>query len=240
MLAAWPYNIGFLARALLDQGEADEAARVIDESDFAEQLPLDQFQLVYVRLIRGPLRIETGSPERGVDELLEVGETVRLVPFDIRAACRGGDGPPTAFESRPKERSACARHEELALAQRWGDPIAIGASLGVLGLVEGGTAGLELLRGAVEVLAGSEARLEHARALVDLGAALRRANRRTEARERLREGVDLARTLGAFGLAGGRTKRSPRPVRGRERSSRPGSTRSPRAGGAWHSSRLTA
>jgi RNA polymerase sigma factor (sigma-70 family) len=51
------------------------------------------------------------------------------------------------------------------------------------------------------VLAGSEARLEHARALVDLGAALRRANQRTEARERLRESVDLARTVGALGLA---------------------------------------
>jgi DNA-binding NarL/FixJ family response regulator len=52
------------------------------------------------------------------------------------------------------------------------------------------------------VLARSEARLEHARALVDLGAALRRANQRTEARERLREGVELARKVGAFGLAG--------------------------------------
>jgi hypothetical protein len=51
------------------------------------------------------------------------------------------------------------------------------------------------------VLAGSQARLEHARALVDLGAALRRANQRTEAREQLREGVDLARRVGAFGLA---------------------------------------
>jgi DNA-binding NarL/FixJ family response regulator len=73
--------------------------------------------------------------------------------------------------------------------------------LRVLGLVEGGTAGTGLLREAVEVLAGSEARLEHARALVDLGAALRRANQRIEARERLREGVDLARRIGAFGLA---------------------------------------
>ena len=51
------------------------------------------------------------------------------------------------------------------------------------------------------MLAGSQARLEHARALVDLGAALRRGNQRTEARQRLREGVDLARRLGAFGLA---------------------------------------
>ena len=72
----------------------------------------------------------------------------------------------------------------------------------MLGLVEGGTAGIGLLREAVEVLAGSQARLEHARALVDLGAALRRANQRTEARQRLREGVELARRVGAFGLAG--------------------------------------
>ena len=90
--------------------------------------------------------------------------------------------------------------EELALARRWGDPVAIGASC-VLGLVEGGEAGIGLLREAVEVLAGSEARLEHVRALVDLGAALRQANQRTEARERLREGVDLARIVGALGLA---------------------------------------
>jgi RNA polymerase sigma factor (sigma-70 family) len=51
------------------------------------------------------------------------------------------------------------------------------------------------------VLARSEARLEHARALVDLGATLRRANQRTEARARLREAVDLALRIGAFGLA---------------------------------------
>ena len=71
----------------------------------------------------------------------------------------------------------------------------------VLGLVEGGTLGVGLLREAVEVLAGSEARLEHARALIDLGAGLRRTNQRTEARQRLREGVHLARRVGAFGLA---------------------------------------
>jgi tetratricopeptide (TPR) repeat protein len=37
---AWSYNIGFLAYALLEQGEADEAARVIDRGGFPEQLPL--------------------------------------------------------------------------------------------------------------------------------------------------------------------------------------------------------
>ena len=50
------------------------------------------------------------------------------------------------------------------------------------------------------MLAGSPARLEHARALIDLGAALRRANNRTEARTYLREGIDLAHQCGATAL----------------------------------------
>jgi DNA-binding CsgD family transcriptional regulator len=202
MRVAWPYNVGFLAHALLEQGEADEAARVIDLGDFPEQLPLEQLHLVWFRLYRGRLRIETGSPERGVEELLQVGETVRLVPYDNPSGVpwRSYAAEGLRLLDRKEEARALA-DEELALARRWGEPHAIGASLRVLGLVEGGTAGLGLLREAVEVLAGSEGRLEHARALVDLGAALRRENRRTEARERLREGVDLAQKLGAFGLA---------------------------------------
>ena len=89
------------------------------------------------------------------------------------------------------------------------------------------------------MLAGSEARLEHARALVDLGAALRRANQRTEARERLREGVDLARGVGALGLAERANEEIAASGARPRRSSGRGSTRSPRASGAWRSSRPT-
>jgi DNA-binding CsgD family transcriptional regulator len=202
MLVAWPYNVGFLAYALLEQGETDEAVRVIDEGGFPEQLPVDQLHLVWFRLYRGRLRIKMGSPERGVDELLHVGETVRLVPCDNPSDVlwRSWASEGLRLLDRNEEARALV-DEELALARRWGDPPAIGASLRVLGLVEGGTAGIALLREAVEVLSGSEARLEHARALVDLGAALRRANQRAEARERLREGADVAGSVGAFGLA---------------------------------------
>ena len=202
MRVAWPHNFGFLAQALLEQGEADEAARVIDRGGFPDQLPLDQVHLVWFRLHRARVRIETGSPERGVEELRQVGETVRLLPFDNpgTAPWRSWAAEGLRLLDRNDEARGLAA-DELALARRWGDPHAIGASLRVLGLVEGGKAGIGLLREAVEVLAGSEARLEYARALVDLGAALRRENRRTEARQRLREGVDLALRLGAFGLA---------------------------------------
>src|SRR5262249_5627861 len=203
MLVAWPYHVAFLALALLEQGQADEAARVIDQGDFPDQLPVDQVPLVWFRLSRARLRIETGSPERGVEELLQVGETVRLVPFDNPGSVpwRSWAAEGLRLLDRNDEARALAS-EELALARRWGAPRAIGAALRALGLVEGGKAGIGLLREAVEVLAGSEARLEHAHALVDLGAALRRANQRSEARERLRDGVDLALRIGAFALAG--------------------------------------
>jgi DNA-binding CsgD family transcriptional regulator len=53
------------------------------------------------------------------------------------------------------------------------------------------------LREAVDVLTSLTAQLEHAKALVELGAALGRRNARAEARELLRQGVELAHACGA-------------------------------------------
>jgi DNA-binding CsgD family transcriptional regulator len=67
--------------------------------------------------------------------------------------------------------------------------------------MEGGAAAVDRLREATAVLELSPARLEHARVLVELGAALRRANRRAEARGVLQEGLDLADRCAAHALA---------------------------------------
>lgn len=91
--------------------------------------------------------------------------------------------------------------DELADALRAGLPRSTGIALRTRGMLEGGERGLRDLREAAEVLAASGARLEHARALVELGAALRRANQRTAAREPLRTGLDLAHRCGAVRLA---------------------------------------
>src|SRR5262249_3961557 len=61
--------------------------------------------------------------------------------------------------------------------------------------------GLAHLSEAVNVLAGTSAVLEHARALVDLGAALRRGRRRAEARGALYAALDQAIRCGASALA---------------------------------------
>jgi DNA-binding CsgD family transcriptional regulator len=73
--------------------------------------------------------------------------------------------------------------------------------LRVLGLAEGGATGLALLEEATGQPDPAPARLEHIRALVDFGAALRRSNRRREAGEPLRRALHTATTHGARALA---------------------------------------
>jgi DNA-binding NarL/FixJ family response regulator len=90
---------------------------------------------------------------------------------------------------------------ELADARRLGFARPAGIALRTRAILAGGAQGLSDLRQAAEVLAGTGARLEHARALVELGAALRRANQRAAAREPLRTGLDLAYRCGAARLA---------------------------------------
>ena len=82
----------------------------------------------------------------------------------------------------------------------FGAPRAIGMALRAAGVVEEGTAGLALVREAVELLARSPARLEHARALADLGELLQRAGHRADARDVLRPALELAHRCGARAL----------------------------------------
>jgi DNA-binding NarL/FixJ family response regulator len=71
----------------------------------------------------------------------------------------------------------------------------------VFGTIVGGDEGVDALTEAAGVLTRSGARLEHARALCDLGAALRRTNHRREARAPLAESLEIATDCGAEPLA---------------------------------------
>ena len=87
------------------------------------------------------------------------------------------------------------------VAEAWGTAAPAAALLRARGLIAGGDEGLALLGEAVEMLEGSEAGLERLHALVDYGAALRRAARRADARKPLREALAAARRGGALALA---------------------------------------
>jgi DNA-binding CsgD family transcriptional regulator len=90
--------------------------------------------------------------------------------------------------------------DHLEHARAWGGPSVLGRALLVRAVVGEGTERLSFAEDAVAVLERSSARLELARATVELGTALRRARRRRESREQLVRGADLAHRCGAEAL----------------------------------------
>lgn len=78
--------------------------------------------------------------------------------------------------------------------------MAIGRALRTRAFHQSGDERMETLREAVSVLGGSQSLLERARALTELGTALRHARHRAAARAPLREALDLADTCGALAL----------------------------------------
>jgi DNA-binding CsgD family transcriptional regulator len=144
------------------------------------------------------LELARGHYEEALSAALKAKTVCRR--FDIRNPARVGWRSHAALALRALDRLDEARAvaaEELELARAWGAPRALGRALRVSGLVSGGEAELDLVRQAVDVLAGTPARLEYAEALVDLGAALRRTGQRIEARTPLRLAIDIAERCGA-------------------------------------------
>ena len=176
--ALQPFWRGYLAELLLERGELAEAQRLVEGRPAVAQ----QGHLLNFFRVRGLVAFHAGSPEQALTDLRAAGDRARSLRIENPAFAPWRSEAALALHrlGRPQEARELA-HEELELSQRWGTARTIGISLRALGLVEGGRTGERRLREAVDVLAHSPARLEHARALVDLGAALRRGNSRSEA-----------------------------------------------------------
>jgi DNA-binding CsgD family transcriptional regulator len=200
--AAFPLGFTYvsLAEVLAERGELAEAIQTLDLAG----MPDDHhtWQTASLLAPRAQLRIASGDVRQGLADLLAAGK--RMGCFGIcnpsYSAWRSQAALATlSLGNRQEARRLVA--EEIELARRWGAPRPLGVALRAAGLVEGGDEGLELLRGSVDVLATSQAQLERAKSLTELGAALRRANHRAEARSFLRDGLELARRCGAIVLA---------------------------------------
>ena len=87
----------------------------------------------------------------------------------------------------------------MSLARAFGAARPLGVALRTCAVTHDGDEAM--LAEAVGVLDAGGVRLEQARALVNLGAAQRRAGRRTEARATLAEGAELASLCGGTVLA---------------------------------------
>jgi DNA-binding CsgD family transcriptional regulator len=195
------YVLPSLIDVLIEQGKLDEASKLIERYELGGALP-DLAQMNFLLDSTARLRIAQGRVEEGIGHLRECGR--RLEQWGVRnpgfLAWRGTLALGLAATGEQEEALALAR-EELELAGAFEVPRELGMAMRAAALVEGGNGATELLRESVAVLEESPARLEHARSLTDLGAALRRGGHRADAREPLRAGLDLAQSCGATMLA---------------------------------------
>jgi DNA-binding CsgD family transcriptional regulator/predicted negative regulator of RcsB-dependent stress response len=214
----------FMIYALIDRGSVDAAWAELTSRGLAGQVgPTWPFNVV--RHARGCLHAAAGDHQAAIGDLLKAGEMAErwgirnpaMMPWRSGAALSL-----SALGDARQARELCSA--EIELARRWGAARAVGVALRAAGLVEDGSRGIELLFESVGVLRAASAPLELARALTDLGAALRRSGSRARAREFLREGLGIADGQGGIALAsrardelviaGGRPRRAA--LRGRD------------------------
>jgi DNA-binding CsgD family transcriptional regulator len=188
----------FLADALMERGELDAATQALDRVAARGEVPASGHWHPFLDS-RSRLLMLRGRTRDALEQTLECGR---------RYSALGATNPGwIAWRSRAAvcltllgedpDRAGQLVDEELELARAFGAPRAIGRALRAKGLVADEP---ERLSEAVDVLEGSQGRLELAYALCDLGAALRRGGRRQDSRQPLRRAVELAHDCGATAL----------------------------------------
>src|SRR3954469_11329464 len=191
-----PMTVSAQIDVLTEQGLFGEAETVLTEAGLAGAIP-ELLAFDWLLYSRGRLRLATGDIDAALEDLLRQAERqARTGTLPVRMNWRTLVAPALAVTGE-HERARRLAEEELRFARRIGVARNVGMALRTLGLVTNGESGIDCLRQAAEVLERAPARLEYARTLVDLGAALRRTNRRSAAREALQAAVEIAIQCGA-------------------------------------------
>jgi len=191
------YGAGWLAEALVEAGDTEQAQAVVTSA--GETVDAPYFAANFLLGARGRLRLAQGHHAEAVADLRALGE--RLVAWGASdpAPCPWRSSLTWALRAADPVAARVAGDEAVAAARRWGDPRALAEALVAAGAAHEGTAGRALLEEAVTVAGGRP--LVAAHALVELGAALRRGGERVSARTPLRAGLDLALATGAGAVA---------------------------------------
>jgi DNA-binding CsgD family transcriptional regulator len=195
-----PFTLSYLGAAMHERGGAAEAGAML------EQVPLppgfDQTLAgATFRQVRGRLRLANGDRAGGVSDLRAAGGALEAIFMRNPSVHSWRSELALAIAPEEPEEAAELVATELRDARVVGSCRATGIALRAAGLLKRGDDQVADLTEAVALLERSPARLEHARAVIELGAALRRANARSRAREPLRAGLELATRCSAAPLA---------------------------------------
>ncbi len=197
-----PINASALIYVLVERDDLDYADAVLAAADSFVAHPRESPMWAMTEAARGRLALARGEPERALEILEETGRRMRAELEISNPACspwRSDCVIALAALGRGEEALALA-DEDLARAEAWGAPRALGGALRVRGLVAPPGERVGWMTHAVEVLADSETRLDYAYALHALGSAQREAGIGA-APETLRLALDLAEQCGAGALA---------------------------------------
>jgi ATP/maltotriose-dependent transcriptional regulator MalT len=193
-----PLARAVLIESLIERGELEAAG---DEIDLPPEDPPSDLLSLMLLCARGRVLVALGRAHEGLAALLVCGRGLEALGATSPAvAAWRSEAALAQLQLGDREEARRLAASEVELARRLGGHRALGVALRVAGLTDGGKRGIAQLREAVSVLEPAGAELEHARALVDLGAALRRAGQRREARGLLEQGLDLAHRCGAPAL----------------------------------------
>jgi DNA-binding CsgD family transcriptional regulator len=192
----WAYGLPAameaLISALVEQGCLAEAEELLAAHGMSDELP----DTVPYRLLlgsRGHLRLAQGRDREALDDFTELmRREEQFGPANLFGTPYRSLAAIALSRLGESERATRMVDECLIAARTWGAPRVLAMSLQQAAAVKGGEGGLELLREAVALVDESEALLVRAHCLVDYGAALRRAGRRSEAVNPLRKGLDIA------------------------------------------------
>ena len=203
--AAWgiPHAFGTAIRAAarIERGDLDGAAAALAALDPDPAL-LEVSPNQIVREVRATLSLAAGRPQEALEELCECARWERESGLEqqLGPVCWRSLGALAQLQLGETGEAQALAADELALARSFGAAPQIGNALRRLGTVLGKEGGAALLEEAVIVLGRSPARLDHARALIDHGALLRRCGQRSAATAQLRAGMDLAHRCAATAL----------------------------------------
>jgi DNA-binding CsgD family transcriptional regulator len=195
---------GLIAACRLAQGRLDEAEAALSLLSDGEGIEgIEEIDGPVLLDVRAQLRLAQLRPADALADALEAGRLTRgsggvMGPGVVAWRSTAALARLALGESR---RARALAEEELELARQRGLTRVVIRDLRVLAFAANGARVVDLLGEAVRIGRAAPPRLEYMTALVDLGAATRRANQRTAARHPLRKGLELAERDGAGALA---------------------------------------
>jgi DNA-binding CsgD family transcriptional regulator len=188
------FFVGLLVWALVEAGQPAEAELVLQEDGLLTTTATPASPLLFGR---ATLRVAQGRHDEAARDIQEFEDEVarRGVPMpaigcrSLKARCLVARG--STVEAR------ALLEEELRVALGFGVPSEIGMARREHALLCAGEGRLAELAQAETNLAPTPRRLEHAKALLELGSALRRSGKRAEARAHLLSALEIADSCGA-------------------------------------------